>query len=73
MINNDPKKLRRSIDWDGSLTNKGPVTHPSINCMKDHFEQLYTPDDALEIDKIIKLTTNIYIYQCLMIQLAMVK
>ena len=36
LINNDPKKLWRSIDWDGSLTNIGPVTHPSINCMKDH-------------------------------------
>ena len=29
--------------------------------MKGRFEQLYTLDDALEIDKINKLTTNIYI------------
>ena len=59
--NNDPKKLWKRIDWNGRLKNKGPDIHPSTRCMYDHFEELYTPEDPDEMNKIKELKSDVYI------------
>ena len=61
IVGNDSKKLWSMIDWDGNMVNKPLTTQPPISCMKDHFEELYTPEDPLELVKIQDLYTNVNI------------
>ena len=61
IVGNDSKKLWSMINWDGNMVNKPLTTQPPISCIKDHFEELYTPEDPLELVKIQDLYTNVNI------------
>ena len=61
LLKGDTKKLWKNIDWNGKLKNKGPDKHPSVRCMHEHFEELYTPEDPEEMTKIRNLNSDVYV------------
>ena len=50
LINNkDSKELWKCVNWKGVFNNKKIETHPNINDLKAHFQNIYSTEDQLEV------------------------
>ena len=56
----DSKQLWSMIEWNGNFS-RVLTEQPAIHDMKNHFEELYTPEDKSESEGIGKLDSNVYI------------
>ena len=59
--NKNPKAIWTCINWKGCLDNNKMDIYPPINELKAHFQDIYTPEDPLEIVKIEELFSETYI------------
>ena len=57
----DNRTLWSRIDWNGKLGKNDLDVHPTINQLRQHFEEIYESDEKHEREEIEKLSTNVYV------------
>lgn len=60
-IISDPRTLWSRVDWNGKMCKNDIDTHPTLNQLKEHFEDIYESKERDEKAEIDQLSSNVYI------------